>query len=354
MVRVPLGQALFSSNPNGPDPADVVDWYHRRLKDCDQAQRENGGLPRHEVWRAQYLQNPYLLLCSDEELRERWIDVFANTTILTEDGMIGMDPDEIKKPGSMTEAFTHMLEACNARGGAEGDFIAMGNAEIQKYFEHGEPPGVSMFKGMPMRLKNCIVKFSRREFLEPMLREGRVRLAPASYYARGGHLKSIRDLETQKTLRIPAINEALAGKTHINYQGANLPIEGGAITMPIVVPDYFLFSTCLNLDRRMPTDFEANAALIIRDAHSFSRQLKKAFKKEYGQSDVYCGPVTYFDPFRWRPNGKILPEMMKHFAFSYQKEYRIAARPIGNTFDAEPIFLQIGSMQDYAEIVPRL
>ncbi|MGJ5621022.1 hypothetical protein [Sulfitobacter sp. MF3-043] len=352
MARFPLGQTLVSSALGGPEPTAVLDWYRTRLSEYERIHKERGGLPRSDLWRAQYLQHPYLLLCSEVELRERWVDVFANTSTLTEEGKIGMDVGELTKPGSMTEAFTHMLEAFAARGGVEGDCVNMGTAELSKYFADGEPPGVAMFKDMPKRLNNSIVKFSRREFLEPMLKEGRLRLAPASYYARGSHLKSVRDLETEKKIRIPAVREALAGQTHVNYEGKNLPIEGGAITLPIVVPDYFLFSSCLDLDQRMPTDFEADAALIIRDAEFFARKVKKAFKKEFGQANVYHGPVSYFDPFRWRPNGPLLPEMMKHFAFSYQKEHRIVLRPIGDALEAEPKFLSIGSMEDYAEIVP--
>lgn len=351
VARFPLGQTLISSKPDGPSPAEVLDWYDRRLNKYKTLSRENGGLSRHEVWRVQYLQHPYLLLCSDEELEERWIDVFANTVTLNEEGKIGVELEGIHEPGHMTETFTHMLEACSARGGVEAEQMEKGKAELQKYFEHGEPLGVAMFKNMPRRIKNSIVKFSRYEFLEPMLRQGRLRLAPASYYARGSHLKSVRDLETHKTLRIPVVSEALAGETHINYDGKNLLIEGGAVTLPLVVPDYFLFSTCLDLDRRMPTDFEADAALIIRDADGFFHKVKKAFEKQIDQANFYHGPVKYFDPFRWKPDGTILPEMMKHFAFSYQKEHRIVALPVTRELQVEPVFLEIGSMQDYAEIV---
>ena len=327
-------------------------WYDHRLAEIAKELKEKGSLPRHEFWQRRYYLNPYLLLCSEEELRERWNDIFANVATLTEEGKIGFDLDETKKSqGSMMEAFTHIVEACNSRGGVQRDYIEMGRAELGKYFLSEPPPGVAMFRELPKRMSNCIVKFSRREFLKPMLHGGVVRLAPASFYAKGSHLKSVRDLETRKTLRIPAVHEAMSGQTHVEYEGFNLPIEGGAITMPIEVSDYYLFSACLELDRRMPTDFEADAALVIKDMARFVRSVKKAFKKSFGQADMYAGPVLYFDPFLWRPKGFVPPEMMKHFGFSYQKEHRIVARPIDSKIASEPIFLNIGSMEDYAEIV---
>ena len=162
----------------------------------------------------------------------------------------------------------------------------------------------------------------------------------------------MKDLELERQFRIPAFKEALSGQTHLDFHGANLPIQGGAISVVIKGQDYFLLSTYLEFDRRMPTDFGADAALIVRDERRFVAQFKKSFKAVFGQSYVEASRVHYYDPFRL-PTQRFLKrrEFLKHFAYAYQKEHRIVARPITGAIPKEPLFLEIGSLEDYCEIV---
>ena len=334
------------------DIQETLSWYETRKSEIEAERTSNSGkLARHEWWRLEYYNNPYLLFCDDEELSQRFVDIFGNISGLNEKGQITPEVDNARGDKSFTRIFTQILEACNSRGGLQESLLHTARAEVLKYFEHGTPLGVTMFDGLPVRKKNTIVKFSKREFLEPMLKFGRIRLAPASFYSKGSLLKSMKDLETEKVFRIPAIKEALDGKKHIEYHGHKMPITGGAITLNLTVPDYYLFSSCLELDRRMPTDFEADAALVIYDKDQFVRMVKKSIKKTIGQAEIFSGPVDYFDPFRWDRKPPV-PEMMKHFAYAYQKEHRIAARPVGGISSAEPIFIEIGSIENFATLVP--
>lgn len=333
------------------DIEQTLSWYeHRKVEIQAEYEANSGQLVRHEFWRLEYYNNPYLLLCSYEEIHQRFIDIFANVCGLTKEGKIAPYPDEMDGDNAMFRAFTQILEACNSRGGLQPDMIEKGRKEILKYFADGEPKGVRMFGDLPTKQSNTIVRYSSKKYLETMLDQGVIRLSPASAYSKGSLLKSMKDLETEKTFRIPAVNEALAGKTHIEMQGHKIPIEGGAVTMPIRVADYYLFSTCLELDRRMPTDFNADAALVIEDTKRFTRAVKKAIKRQIGQCYVFSGPVSYFDPFRWNKK-KPIPEMMKHFAYKYQKEHRIAARPVNGLNSSEPVYIEIGSMKNYARLV---
>lgn len=334
------------------DIPQTLDWYQTRMAEIEAERISNSGkLARHEWWRLEYYRNPYLLLCSEDELFQRFIDIFSNAVGLNDVGQISFEADDIRGDKQFFRVFTQIMEACNSRGGIQHDLLNKAQSEIAKYFRNGTPPGVSMFEGLPTQKANTIVKFSRREHLEPMLKFGRIRLAPASFYSKGSLLKSMRDLETEKVFRIPAIKEALEGQNHISVRGQNLPISGGAVSLRLSVPDYFLFSTCLEMDRRMPTDFDADAALVIENKELFVRKVKKAIKKAVGQADIHAGPVEYFDPFRWSGKPPV-PEMMKHFAYAYQKEHRIAARPIGGMSSSEPVFIEIGAMDSFARLVP--
>lgn len=332
----------------------ILDWYDERIAEFEQKNLDEGGIPRHDCWRYQYYKNPYLLLVSDEELRQRFIDLHSNVVYLTEDGKLAPQ-SLVKDPNNpYIVGWTQALEAYQSRhGGVQADFIEESNAEVHKYFDAGTPLGVQLFGNLPRVRRNAIVKFSRVEFLRDTLQYGRIRLAPASFYSQGSLLKSMKDLELARTFRVPAIKEALDGKTFYDYPGMGLlPIEGGAITVSMVGNDYYLYSACTELDRRMPLDFEANAALVVNDKRQFLHRFKKAVKKRFGQTHVKGGPVTYYDPFK-PPTGAILqtPEFLKHFAYGYQREYRIVARPVSQHISKEPQFLELGDLSDIAELL---
>jgi hypothetical protein len=63
------------------------------------------------------------------------------------------------------------------------------------------------------------------------------------------------------------------------------------------------------------------------------------------------GKVTYYDPDRVYSKFKTL-EMAKYFGYANQKEVGIAFRPRDKiATKLEPLFMSIGSMIDYAELL---
>lgn len=101
----------------------------------------------------------------------------------------------------------------------------------------------------------------------------------------------------------------------------------------------------------MPTDFEADSAIVIRDRELFTQRLASAFLARNPGWKCLAGSVTYYDPYRDYTKFK-LPEMAKHFGYAYQKEARIVFKPPRRlTTPLEPIFLNIGPMSDFADLV---
>jgi hypothetical protein len=184
-----------------------------------------------------------------------------------------------------------------------------------------------------------------------MLGKGRLRICPASYYNDGGHLDSIRDDEMTRNFFIPTFQGRLNGETHVEVKGHRLPFNDDDVCLPLVFPDYYLFSLCDHIYYRMPTDFGADAALIIRDPIRFSQRIISAFLGLYPDCEPLYGPVTYYDPYLDYTKFKI-PEMAKHFGYAYQREVRIAFRPKRRPRQPlRPVFLEIGPMNDYADLV---
>ena len=168
-----------------------------------------GKLARHEVWRHNYLSFPYLIGAPDERLAARFRDVFINQTELGGEGKIGLMP--LQAGDSFMQKFTHMLEEYGSRGGPPGSVTKAAREPILRYFENGEPIAVRMFADYTTPSSPFVVKYGRRQFLEPMLREGAIRICPASYYNNHKFLDSVKDDETSRTFYIPTFRERLAG-----------------------------------------------------------------------------------------------------------------------------------------------
>lgn len=306
-------------------------------------------LQRHEVWRHDYLSYPYLIGAPDDRVAERFRSVFINQTELGDEGKLGMIP--LQSGDTFMQKFTHMTEEYGSRGGLPVDVMHSARAPVLRYFEHGDPIAVKMFAGYTKPSQPILVKYGRRQFLEPMLQSGAIRICPASFYNDTTHNEAVRDDEISRTFFIPTFRERLAGQHSIDFKGHRISFGNDDIALPIVVPDYFLFSLCDHIYYRLPTDFDADAALIIHDPVLFSQRLISAFLAKSPDWEPMYGPVTYYDPYRDYTEVRV-PEMSKHFGYSYQREVRIAFRArqrVRTTL--QPEYLKIGSMTGYAESV---
>jgi hypothetical protein len=264
-------------------------------------------------------------------------------------------PEDYEKVGfRFTELFTHLhLEMEQRRIFYDRALQGEATSPIAAYFADGEPIGVKLFRNREVAPKQCLVKFTRKGFAEDMFKFGRIRISPASYYADGSLIKAVKDLETERIYRILALKEAMSGQTHVVVRGVSLPITNGYIKLHFEVDNYYLYSTCTELDRRMPTDFKADAAVIIKDRARFTALLRKFLAMAKPTWMFAEGPVVYYDPYLDVPRSRE-QEFYKHLAYSYQKEYRcILRRGVDSHVDEplQPFFVEIGSLEGFAELV---
>lgn len=287
----------------------------------------------------------------DERVAERFCNIFMNAMDLTPEGKIGLVP--FTETDEYMQVFTHMLEEYGARlgGHAPPDVIASARAPLVKYFEHGTPIGITMFEGYSTPSTPIVVKYGKRQFLEPMLQTGELRLANAGLYNDANLLNAVRDDETSRTFFIPTYKERMEGKDHLVFDGHKVSFNDDDIVIPLVFDDYYLFSLCQHIHYRMPTDFEADAAIVIKDPVRFKQRLISTFLSRFPDWIPYEGSVIYYDPYRDYSKFRI-PQMAKHFGYAYQKEVRVAFCPRKKpSSPLEPLHLTIGPMNEYADIV---
>lgn len=222
--------------------------------------------------------------------------------------------------------------------------------QLNKYFEDGEPTGVRLFRNLPEKLDNVIVKFGKLRHLKPMLEHGNLRLSPAEFYQNASLAEAMRDQETERWFHDPKFDLILAGKSHFKINGRNAEIEDGFFKFLVSCPNYVLWSACKDIDRRLPDDFSADAALIIRKPLAFSSRLKHKAAKIWPTKPTWSGDVKYYDPCSFADMQR-RPETIKHFSYLYQREWRFCAFPDEEMMPTEPLEISIGSLEDIADLV---
>lgn len=331
------------------DRAGWMDIRRRQLEEL--AAHQNGKLALHESWRHEYASFPYLLGAPDDRLASRFKDVFNNVTELSTAAKI--TPSPIDREHAFMAKFSHLLEEYGIRTGGmpSKDIIYEATAPAGKYFSNGEPIASRIFNGYCTPSKPFTVKYGQRKYLEPMLQTGQIRICPASFYNDDNHNAAVKDDEIHKTFFIPTFQERLKGIYHTDFRGFRMEYGDDDLILPIEAPNYFLFSLCDGIHYRMPTDFDADAALIIRDPNLFAQRVISSFLARYPGWKPHYGPVTYYDPYRDFTKVRV-HQMSKHFGYAYQREIRIVMEAYDNPkHPLQPEFLEIGPMADYAELL---
>lgn len=331
---------------------DAYSFYKYREEDILRSFVQGKGVPKYESWLYEYYKDPYLILESDKVILDRYTDLMSNLADISTDCKIVPDPG-MQNDAKLMRMFGDIIQETNWRQLLSSDLPAAIANPISLYFSDGEPVGCRMFGNLHYPPGQCLVKYTQREFAEEMLRFGRFRISPASEYSRGSYIKAIKDLETSRPYKIRALSDALKGKRTVEVRGNKLKIKNGVISLSLEIDDYYLFSTCKEIDRRMPTDFNSDAALVIRNKAEFIHRMRSALADKFTDWHFSEGDVFYYDPYNDMPRGQNF-EFWKHFSYTYQKEHRCVLRPAKRHREKmAPFFIEIGSLEDISELVLR-
>ena len=324
--------------------------FERRRKYYEwKSENTRDRLERHEVWRHTYDSFPYLIGAPDERVACRFKDVFINMTELNRNNKIGVL--HVKTGERLMQKYTHLLEEYEVRGDLSTNVIENARRPILKYFENGGPVADKIFGGYSAPSLPFYVKYGRREFLEPMMCKGEIRICPASFYNNQSLIESICDDEITRSFFIPTFRERLKGEHSFLFQGLQIDFGNDDIYLPVISPDYYFFSLCNDIYYRMPTDFNADSALIIHNPPLFTQLVISNFLAQWPEWEPIVGPITYYDPYRDYSKLKTF-EMSKHFSYSYQREVRIALiSNIKTITPLHPRYIKIGPMMEYAELL---
>ena len=327
----------------------VYGWYQQQAeKLTGKAEEGDGKLSEKDYWMHRYFSYPYFLLETDEVVSQSFVDILNNVIEIEENGKIGVAP--IDRHKSLVGIYWGLQMEMNMR--QTWPAVNQFTDKVKEYYRTGFPVGKRLFDNAGKIGDNVLVKFSKEKFVKSMYEKGEIRIASASYYENDAPESAMRDRETVRLYKVKALNEVLDGQSEIEIFNNTVPIKNGFIEVVTPVDDYYMFCTSTYFSRRMPTDFKADAALVITDKNQFIERVKVAVAKQLPDFEFQEGNVTYYDPCNEGFGDKV-PEFMKHYSYTYQQEHRCifrSKRSEGQT-ELEDVFLQLGSISDISRPV---
>lgn len=303
----------------------------------------------HEKWRAEYKLRRYLEHFTLDKLERRARDIIANHTFLTERGRIGVLPPTTEGLYWM-RLFTHLLEELAIRRISFSNGF-MKDASLPKPSWPEPPKATIALRDRNINLEKCLFKFGKSRHLKPMLDEGKLRIAQASYYSDPSLNAAIGDDELRFNFELHPQRvrlEILDPKT-LKPKGKISPLGNISVTQPVST-DYWLFCMAKSYPNRAYDDFEADACLVIKDSDRFIKLLLASMESTGETLDGMFGAVDYRDPINTPPHST-RPFFTKHFRYAYQKELRVVWLPPVPQKALKPIDLTLGSLKDIAELL---
>ncbi|WP_304525458.1 hypothetical protein [Halomonas sp. I5-271120] len=289
-----------------------------------------------EFWEFFYRTRRYLSRITETELRERYVALHRNLRTLT-----ATDRDKIPIQSFLSSWYWHKKEHQTRLEFALRDLelpIAPKTAPFQE---------VDKTPIRRPRSPNCadvLYRYGDVSYLEPMLYEGKIRLAAAGYY---------RDIELGEVRSDDELNKHSYSPGEyikiINPDSSESPIIGDLKRTKSTLDYYALCMSC-DWDVDLLEDFGANCCVVIHDTDEFASRLERAAKQVIGGWYYHHNPVEYFDPYDVGRNQYFDAAMCKNFRFAYQREYRYIWTSLEGIEAEGFTHLELGSIEDIATI----
>lgn len=305
-------------------------------------------LSRHEVWRLQYRQRPYLKGASDDALAQRLKDIMNNLSTLTPEGKIGLlpiGPDGIR----WMTLFTHVHEEYVSRGSIPPSLAGM---PFPKPTALNLPESVLALRKVEIpNPGQALIKLGKRAHMQELYEAGRIRIAPARSYSDPSLNHAMGDDELKLDQFSPGAEITI---TFLDKQTGEPKVTkpiGDVTNTTTLATNYYVYCMTRSLEYRLFDDFESDACVIVRNPEIFSSRLISVMKEKLQDWLDWSQPVRYIDPYL-DPKRDLDLVFSKHFRFWYQQEYRFAWIPNKGARNClEPIFVELGSLEQISDLI---
>lgn len=208
-----------------------------------------------------------------------------------------------------------------------------------------------------------LVRLGSLSWLMPMLKEGRLRFARASFYSRPTLDEARRDNELSKSILrpgqalqittvsgrvIPALGDVEFSQVRARENGDRLDLI-----------EYWLCSFSSDLDPRLFDEFGSgtpadDGCIVIFDPYAFVQQALRPLNVAAPAAIKRLFPVDYYD-LRYPPAEPVSPVASKTLQYAAQREMRFTLDPEGGAelSTGDDLFIEVGSLETIAGVYSR-
>lgn len=306
----------------------------------------------YEKWQIDYRKHRYIEHLTNIDIEQRVKDILLNTIVLTEEAKIGLPPVNSESMEWM-ELWTHVLEEMCIRN---GPYPAGFESGFMKDFRLPHPchalaeKAATAVKKINFKIGDGLIKYGNADYLKDIIEKGCVRIAPASFYSDSSLNPAIKDEELEVFVQPHPSSykiEVIDGKTKQKKRTLQ-PLDNKITTRSLT--DYYVYCFSPILAPRLFVDFEADGCLLITKPVIFINKLIAAFQNKIPNYISGTGIVSYIDPLRSK-NITPQPIFLKHFRYSYQKEFRLIWLPPEIKEDLPFIELNVDGLKDCCTLV---
>ncbi len=316
---------------------------------------------RHIYWRRQYDQRRYMRHLNQHALNYRFRDILLNMLRLQAKPrpVVGFAPLENDGP-IWLEKFTHVLEEFQIRygphpNGFRPEMISSAQEPFPNFASELAKKAAARMASLRLRPGEVLIKFGQRRHMEALLKRGALRLQPASYFFNRDHNVACRDNELCFDLSMALTRDDIVTLVQ-NPRDVPQVVRDQHVNVRVSCPtDFWIYCLTNSVEPRLFVDFNADSCVIIRNRDAFRHLVSAsaACEPTLAATTMHNANVTYIDPLL--PTKKFSVDMfiplVKHFAYTYQDEFRFCWVPNASRKQVAPIDLQIGNLSEIADLV---
>ncbi len=321
----------------------------------DHAGRSGRGMERlsnHEMWRRHYSANRYLRHLTDDAVRQRFTDTFLNLSLLTPKGQYGLGSPADPSVQRWMIRFSQVLQELEMRFGPppNGFSGATPMEPLPDFVGELGQKAANVLTDRGLRPGEFLIKYGRPDHMTALVRNGQIRIQPASFF-KGAQLNgAVRDDEMSLLMSI-VVGASEEVPLQISGEGGARRFESEQIVELNfeAQSDYWIYCLTQSAEPRLFVDFDASACVIIKNPKEFRERVIFSALSRMGSHRHSYGNVYYVDPHL--PQKVESVEFAKHFRYTYQRESRFVWIPRDPPERFDYIDIEIGSLEDIAELI---
>jgi hypothetical protein len=294
-------------------------------------------------WSDEYSNRRYLQRTPLNDLEQREIDLIRNIVTIDLDGRAAVYAGE-----RFRRRLAHVLAEYKLRG------VAAPASHAGDAYPSSKR-AAELWKTITLPRGTYLLKFGNLRWMDATFTSGRIRIANAKSYDDSSLSLAIRDREMEFSQEYPTATLSLPMPG-----GTRVPIDtvGNLRRIASTTTDFYIASFGLQYDYRLFDDFSRDctltydACIVIRDPKRFEDQMRREVERTLTGWDFYATPVKYLDPYDRVPYSQQIDVFFsKHFRYAYQEEYRMAWIPPMPLAALTPIYIEMGPLIDYCELL---